>query len=449
VTRCVFSALSVVILAALIFLSATACAGVDAARSAGERASGAETPPPATADPAAPGEGSGADLSAPETQPEGATGETAAPPAEVPGESGGEEMAQETVPEEAPTELVLDPKWYQDSDGNVVPDFIEIENGYDPKKNDCAPEECPGGSEGLDFYTEPRNALLILDSSGSMAADDGTGRTKMEAAKQALLRYAGPSSVLFETGFAVYGHTGDSTEAGKQQSCETAAETLLPIGEVDPATFEATLAEFEPTGWTPIEGALREAEEAFAGKEGQTNRIVLVSDGIETCGGDPVAAAKELRDSGIEVQIDVVGFGVPDDEAGQLRDIAAAGGGEYFDARTGADLDEFFRKQSEASEQTFDAFLCENRNGFHDMLCDQQQCLDATFDYITLKELPKHDPGSPEYEAFTELAARIDAGFQERQKARDEASARTNELLDQWLALQEEYNRALQASYGV
>ena len=89
---------------------------------------------------------------------------------------------------------------------------------------------------------------------------------------------------------------------------------------------------------------LRDAEDdirygEFSGKEGEVNKIVLVSDGIETCGGDPVAAAEELNRSGIEVEIDVVGFGVPDDEADQLRDVASAGGGEYFDARTGALLE--------------------------------------------------------------------------------------------------------------
>ena len=189
-------------------------------------------------------------------------------------------------------------------------------------------------------------ALLILDSSGSMAADDGTGtgRTKMQAAKDALLKYSGVSSVLFETGFMLFGHEGDTSEAGRPESCEAGGEVLSPIGEVDPASFEGTLSRFEPTGWTPIEGALDEAEGAFSGKEGEINRVILVSDGVETCGGDPVAAAERLHASGIELTIDVVGFGVPDDETEQLKDVATAGGSEYFDARTGDDLDRYFRE---------------------------------------------------------------------------------------------------------
>jgi Ca-activated chloride channel family protein len=300
----------------------------------------------------------------------------------------------------------------------------------------------------VEFVASERNALLILDSSGSMAADDGTGQTKMEAAKEALLRYSGPSSVLFDTGFAVFGHTGDATRAGRTASCEEAAEVLLPLGEMDPQSFEGALAEFEPTGWTPIEGALNEAESAFAGKEGQYNRVILVSDGLETCGGDPVAAAERLYRSGIEVQIDVVGFGVPDDETEQLRDIAIAGGGEYFDAETGADLDEYFRQQSEAMHQTWDAFTCELRNSTNDTICDQNQCNDATVFRIP-EEQEKYDYGSPEYEALQDLSRRISDGLEERQEARNEAAERAQELQQQHSQLQEEYYRAFQQAYGV
>lgn len=414
----------IVFLALFLAAGSVACTGLDAARNAGERASGRDGEEPAA---------------------------VTDPPAEDSAGSSAEERAQVAASEEARvSELVLDPKWYQDSDGNVVPDFIESENGFDPNKDDCAPEQCPGaaGGESADFLSKPRNALLVLDSSGSMAADDGggAGRTKMDAAKEALTRYSGVSASIFETGFAVFGHTGDGTEAGKDQSCAEAAETLLSLGEVDPASFEGTLSRFQPTGWTPIEGALREAEEEFAGHEGDINQMVLVSDGIETCGGDPVAA-EELRASGIELTIDVVGFGVPGDVAGQLRDIAAAGGGEYFDARTGADLDGYFQKQAEAKNQTIDAALCELRNGFHDTLCDQNQCNDAVVFRIP-DEQNKYEYTSPEYVAFQDLSDRINAGFDERQKARDEASARAKELMDQYNEIQEEYNRALQEAYG-
>ena len=423
------------LLVALFALVSTGCFGLDAARDAGERASGGDRgdPPPAEPQDSAPTEST-------------AAAETTVLEETV--------VAEETVvsPETTTTDLVLDPKWYKDSDGNIVPDFIEAEadggaGNDNPYKDDCAPEECPAAAESVEFVTKPRNALLILDSSGSMAADDGTGQTKMEAAKESLGRYAKISAALFETGFAVYGHTGDATKAGRAQSCETAAETLLPIGQLDPDTFGETLEEFEPTGWTPIEGALREAEEAFAGKEGEVNKIILVSDGIETCGGDPVAAAKALNRSGIEVEVDVVGFGVPGDEADQLRDVAAAGGGEYFDARTGADLDEYFRQQSDAMGETWDAFTCQLRNSTFDSSCDAEQCQDATIFRIP-EEQAKYEIGSPEYEALQDLSDRITAGFEERERARQEAAEKSQQLYEQWNEMQEEYYDAYAEAYG-
>jgi von Willebrand factor type A domain len=72
--------------------------------------------------------------------------------------------------------------------------------------------------------------------------------------------------------------------------------------------------------------------------EGQHNMIILVSDGKETCQGDPCAVARSLHQAGIQVEINVVGFDVTADERQQLECIADAGGGKYFDARNTAQM---------------------------------------------------------------------------------------------------------------
>lgn len=66
--------------------------------------------------------------------------------------------------------------------------------------------------------------------------------------------------------------------------------------------------------------------------------MIVVSDGKETCGGDPCAAVRELRAAGIDVRVDVIGFDVGADERAQLVCIAGAGGGRYYDARTPEEL---------------------------------------------------------------------------------------------------------------
>jgi hypothetical protein len=256
----------------------------------------------------------------------------------------------------------------------------------------------------------------------------------MEAAKDAIARYVRVGSMVFNLGFMVYGHKGDNTEVGRAESCREAGELLAPIGQVEPDGFQGVFDRFRPTGWTPIEGTLDEAGEAFAGKEGQENRVIVVSDGIETRGGDPVAAAQRLYEAGIAVHIDVVGFDVPDDETEQLIKIAQVTGGEYYDAENAADLDAYFQQQGEALTKTWEALTCELRNSAHDQLCDQNQCNDATVFRIP-EEQQKYEYGSPEYEALQNLSDRITQGFEQRQQARDEAARRLEELQQQYYEL--------------
>ena len=66
------------------------------------------------------------------------------------------------------------------------------------------------------------------------------------------------------------------------------------------------------TGPLPRELA---AEQLRASEEDTT--VVLISDGKETCDADPCALVKELRDSGVRVQVHVVGFDVDQDEKDQ------------------------------------------------------------------------------------------------------------------------------------
>jgi hypothetical protein len=65
---------------------------------------------------------------------------------------------------------------------------------------------------------------------------------------------------------------------------------------------------------------------------------VLVSDGKESCGGDPCETIKSLREKGIKIRLHVVGFAVGDDEKNQLTCMADAGGGRYFEAKNSAEL---------------------------------------------------------------------------------------------------------------
>lgn len=216
---------------------------------------------------------------------------------------------------------------------------------------------------------ERSNTLLVLDSSGSMAGSAGGGQTKLEAAKEALGRYVLGSPDSAELGFEVYGHKGSNDAADKAESCRS-AEVLQPLGKGASREIAGTLRRFRPAGYTPIGAALEEARSAFKGREGEENRIILVSDGIETCGGDPLAAADGLKRAGVAVTVDVVGYDIgKESDRARLRRIAEVTGGRYSDARDGAALRRFFNEELARFRDLVGAQLCLVNNKSKVQLC--------------------------------------------------------------------------------
>jgi hypothetical protein len=81
-----------------------------------------------------------------------------------------------------------------------------------------------------------------------------------------------------------------------------------------------------PLGMTPITKAFETAA-ASAQKAGKAGTIVLVTDGLETCGGDPCAASAQLHDSDIDLTTHVVSFAQDAGERAILQCVADGGGG--------------------------------------------------------------------------------------------------------------------------
>jgi len=229
-------------------------------------------------------------------------------------------------------------KYFTDADQDKIADFVETAIGTDPAKNDCLAQAGCGESQVDPFKTEVKNVLFILDSSGSMAQTLSTGETKMEAAKTALKNHIAGIDPDYNVGLEVYGHQGSNNTTDKPVSC-AGIETLYPLGAIDKDKFNQSVDSFSPTGWTPIAGSFLYAKDnIFKGKEYDKNFLVLVSDGEETCDGDPVAAAKQLKDAGVTAEIDVIGLAVDENTKKQLEAIAAAGGGKYYSASDPVEL---------------------------------------------------------------------------------------------------------------
>lgn len=223
---------------------------------------------------------------------------------------------------------------------------------------------CAEGAAGAE-QDAPRRILLMLDASGSMAARQG-GQTKLAIAQEALLAFASRLGGDAQVALRVYGHKGGNREQDKPESCR-ATELVQPFAPRDAEAFEAAVRSFQPSGFTPIAASLEAAARDFAagGATALGNVVYLVSDGIETCDGDPAAAARALRASDIGVVVNVIGFDVDAVAARQLRTVAEAGGGEFVAARDSAALNATFNARLAELTARFNCRIREGADAFN------------------------------------------------------------------------------------
>lgn len=199
------------------------------------------------------------------------------------------------------------------------------------------------------------NVELMLDSSGSMAAEIPSGQTRIEAAKDVLTEVidAIPADRDgLDVGFRVFGHQGDNTLQGREESCQS-SDLTIPIDGVNKELLQDQVDQYAPRGWTPIALSLQRAAddfEQFSAEEGVTNAVILVTDGLETCSADPddqdannqaaCDAAQALADSPGSPTVYVVGFGLNADELTVLQCIADNTGGRLLGANSAEELRE-------------------------------------------------------------------------------------------------------------
>lgn len=237
--------------------------------------------------------------------------------------------------------------WFNDRDHDFVPDKVQHEMGEHDAVDPCASEVCKSQSakqaHGIARTIRGTSTMIILDSSGSMAAHTKDGQTRMAAAKKAVRGYVRSAPTSTERlGLMAYGQVGSNSKADKARSCKD-IKTLESIGDLDRRNVRKDLKGFEPTGWTPLAGSLRAAAKEFDGQKNRVNRIIVVTDGIEECGGNPKAASRKLNRSGFNVKVDVVGLGVQKHSSrAKLANVADVSGGSFTAVNTTAKLESYF-----------------------------------------------------------------------------------------------------------
>lgn len=173
---------------------------------------------------------------------------------------------------------------------------------------------------------------LIFDASGSMLRRMDGGR-RIDVARQTVLAILDehiPATVPI--GLRAYGHT-------EPHSCDTqllVAPTDASHGAVIDAVERLQAVNLART---PLAASLEAVPGDLADHGDGRRLVVMLTDGEETCDGDVAAAVEALVEQGLDVRLNIVGFQIDElDLHEEFKQLAALGGGAYFDSQDGAEL---------------------------------------------------------------------------------------------------------------
>jgi Ca-activated chloride channel homolog len=181
--------------------------------------------------------------------------------------------------------------------------------------------------------------LFVLDGSGSMDALWGT-ESRMDIAKRILVKLVDSlrANKNLELALRVYGHRYTRQANNCQDS-----NLEVPFARGNHGSIVSKIREIKPKGVTPITYSILQAAKDFPSDKGYRNILILITDGIESCGADPCAASIELQKKGVFLRPFIIGLGIT---GGKVLDCM----GKFIDSKN----DENFNQAlNEAIETTF------------------------------------------------------------------------------------------------
>ncbi len=181
--------------------------------------------------------------------------------------------------------------------------------------------------------------IFIYDASGSMWGQMG-GQTKKEIASSVLAEAVNNLEESQKIGLVAYGHR-------RKGDCED-VEFLVEETNGDKNAIVQALNNINPVGKTPLAYSALQVIDKLRRQQAKAT-IILITDGIESCGGNICDVIRTAREQGVEFKLHIVGFGLKAEETGQLKCAAEAGGGKYYDAGDAGGLSEVLNEATDAT----------------------------------------------------------------------------------------------------
>lgn len=182
--------------------------------------------------------------------------------------------------------------------------------------------------------------VFILDASGSMS-EKWDGKTRMAVAKEKLLQVLGGLPKDVSVGLVAYGN--------RIAGCSS-ARLYHPIQRGAASLVSQKISSIVPAGSTPIAQTLNLVGE-FLLNDLQETEIIFISDGVESCDGDPKAVLYQLKQSGKKFRLQVLGIDIDPKGEEDLKRLSILGDGHYYSLKGPEDYDSSFKQIFFSSEQ--------------------------------------------------------------------------------------------------
>ncbi|PJJ60883.1 vWA domain-containing protein [Hymenobacter chitinivorans] len=165
--------------------------------------------------------------------------------------------------------------------------------------------------------------LFVLDASGSMMAP-WEGKPRWDVARSLLSKMVDSLNAYpnLELALRAYGHQHPNSE----NNCED-SKLEVPFAPKNAKAIKARLATLKAQGNTPITYSILQSAGDFPTDKSSRNVLILITDGLESCKGDPCATSVALQRKHVFLRPFIIGLGAERDFGKQLECL-----GQYYNA---------------------------------------------------------------------------------------------------------------------
>lgn len=184
-----------------------------------------------------------------------------------------------------------------------------------------------GQAQGNKEVEQPLTRILfVFDGSQSMYGRWQSGN-KIDIAQKLITKMLDSLNSIndnrtFQLALRVYGH---QKPVPPQDCNDTKLEVPFAFNNI--SRIKQKLKEVVPKGTTPIAQSLSRSATDFPNCDNCRNVIILITDGIEACDGDPCAVSRQLQKKGIILKPFVIGIGLDENFKASFECV-----GNYYDA---------------------------------------------------------------------------------------------------------------------